>query len=181
MNAQRFPIHLFTTRRVTRPARAALRLLAVVALLGLLLPGPLGAGPPPAAADASAASIVGPPIEIDRRVKRSVLPAVAYNPVHDEYLVVWANFQDDWSHDIWARRVTGQGVALDAPFCVSTFPAEYHENPAVAFNPVTEEYLVAYVRQLEGSGYTDVYARRLHYDGDWISDPVQLSWGGGYH
>jgi hypothetical protein len=37
-------------------------------------------------------------------------PAVAYNPRHDEYLVVWYNVQGPATWDVYAQRVKGDGT-----------------------------------------------------------------------
>ena len=60
----------------------------------------------------SAATIAEPrlggEISISILDNQQSLPAIAYNSIHDEYLVVW---QNTWggNKDIYARRVNGRG------------------------------------------------------------------------
>ncbi|PWB73103.1 MAG: hypothetical protein C3F15_10170, partial [Holophagae bacterium] len=35
--------------------------------------------------------------------------SVAHNTMHDEFMVGWTTQQDQWSHDIWARRLRPDG------------------------------------------------------------------------
>ena len=60
------------------------------------------------AATGTNGSFLGREIVISALDNRQILPAVAYNSQHDEYLVVWNNY---WagSADIYAQRLTGQG------------------------------------------------------------------------
>ncbi|MEZ4556352.1 MAG: hypothetical protein R2854_07880, partial [Caldilineaceae bacterium] len=68
-------------------------------------------------------------------------PAVAYNPQHREYLVVW---QNNWSgnRDIYAQRVDAQGDLLSW-FAVTTGTHD-RAQPAVAYDPVNQRYLVTW-------------------------------------
>ena len=50
---------------------------------------------------ASAASPVGNEIEIQATAPKSDDPKVAYNHLHEEFLVVWWNFVDVNSWDVW--------------------------------------------------------------------------------
>ncbi len=84
------------------------------------------------------------------------LPAVVYNPIDREYLVVWEN-QRTVQDDIYAQRISEQGKLL------SWFYVADGENPVVAYNPKNNTYLVVYERYI-GSDY-DVYARRVNYNG----------------
>jgi hypothetical protein len=51
---------------------------------------------------------LGAEITISALDNEQHLPAVAYNPIHDEYLVVW---QNRWgaNQDIYAQRLNGRG------------------------------------------------------------------------
>jgi len=72
-------------------------------------------------------------------------PAVAYNYVHKEYLVVWDNEWPGGSRDIYARRVSESGQILTW-FSIST-GANNRLRPAaprVAWNSYRNEYLVVW-------------------------------------
>jgi hypothetical protein len=76
------------------------------------------------------------------------VPAVAYSPAHDVYLVAWLEEgAGPFSRRIVARRLNGSGRALggeivpfDVPACTSAFcPSD----PAVAYSPTADRFVVA--------------------------------------
>ncbi len=85
------------------------------------------------------------------------VPDVAYRAGEGEYLVVW---QDDHSgvDVIYARRVSVGGVLGDV-ITVTGVTTVIQRNPAVAYNPDDDEYLV--VLQAGVSGDWRIYARRV--------------------
>ena len=102
-------------------------------------------------------------------------PAVAYNPLHDEYLVVWENHRANMV-DIHARRVAGSGDVLSW-FSIATNPGKTNDQPVVAYSPAQDEYLVAYIYHYSGSDY-DVWARRVAWDGSWMSAEFPIDQSG---
>jgi hypothetical protein len=106
-------------------------------------------------------------------------PAVAYNSQHDEYLVVWYTKQGPNTWDIWARRVSGDG-SLKSWFNVATGASKRWE-PAVAYSPVQDEYLIVYTFEVGASDY-DILATRVKWDGSWksaefvIMNPSGIQW-----
>ncbi len=106
-------------------------------------------------------------------------PAVAYNGLHDEYLVVWYTKQGPNTWDIWARRVGSDG-SLKSWFNVATGVGKRWE-PAVAYSPVQDEYLVVYTFEAGASDY-DLLATRVKWDGSWksaefvIVAPLGIQW-----
>ena len=97
----------------------------------------------------------------------NVSPAVAYNTLHDEYLVVWHNFRPVTT-DIYARRVGSDGT-VKSSFTVVTGEGETYNYPAVAYSPVQDQYLIVYVHQSSTADY-DIKARRVTWDGGLISE-----------
>jgi hypothetical protein len=94
-------------------------------------------------------------------------PAVAYNSLHDEYLVVW----ETWAayHEIHGRRISSDGTLL-ASFLISnaTYPSGTfnRNNPAVAYDSIHDRYLVVWAYDYYGDGSDwDVYGRYLSWDG----------------
>jgi hypothetical protein len=85
----------------------------------------------------------------------AIAPSVAYNPVANEYLVVWQGEENigllvEGEFEIFGQRLTGAGVEIGAndfrisdmgPDGDATFDAV---SPDVAFNPITNEYLVVW-------------------------------------
>lgn len=64
---------------------------------------------------------------------------VAYSTVSKEFLVVWR------STGIRAQRVGNGGQPLPAPGTnIQVTTNDYHRDPSVAFNPVTNEYMIVY-------------------------------------
>ena len=102
-------------------------------------------------------------------------PDVVYNPLQDEYLVVWTYNSVSTDSDIWARRITWNGANLDLP--------EYQEfqlgrpndksgkqiNPAVTYNSAANEYLVVYENSF--GTLSDIDAVRVQ-----AGDGVQVGW-----
>jgi hypothetical protein len=100
-------------------------------------------------------------------------PDVAYNPVTNQFLVVYALAPDNWK--ISACLVAGDGTPGPfVPIATSAFK-EFH--PEVACDPVTGEYLVAYERehQLDKTIWREVWAQRVDREGKLIGEPLQMS------
>ncbi len=91
-------------------------------------------------------TLVGAPITTaGGTVGAQLLPDVAYNSLHNEYLVVWYN-QDatDWS--IRAQRIAANGWLPGGVFTVASGPITdtYGASPAVAYASAADRYLVIY-------------------------------------
>lgn len=95
-------------------------------------------------------------------------PAVAYNhhENHQDYFVVWENIPPTGITQIFARRVTSEGIGLDSSFEIKSSTTAYHSDPDVAYNLNMNEYLVVYTHQETSPGATsDVYGRRVYNSG----------------
>jgi len=106
---------------------------------------------------------LGSPAGLATGVQFEGNPAVAYNPTDNEYLVVWEHAFSASDHDIYARRISGNGAPLDGTFIVVNSGTN-ESNPVVTFNQETGQYLVVYEYQAAG-GNRDIYARRVDGDG----------------
>jgi hypothetical protein len=142
------------------------RILLATALLAMLCASSvLGANYHPAPHTGVAPSEspdMGPFLEIWTDGVENCSPAVAYNTLHDEYLVVWHTKQDEYTWDIWARRV-GRDGSLGSWFNVDTEEAGKLFEPAVAYSPTHDEYLIVYMYEWDADDY-DIYAHRINWD-----------------
>ena len=100
-------------------------------------------------------------------------PVVAYKSRHDEYLVVWSNTRAGGAtKDIYARRINKYGTHL-SNFTV-THNANFHNyDPAVAYNPDQDEYLVVWTYDSNITG-SDVWARRINWNGSQLYPEFSL-------
>ncbi len=100
-------------------------------------------------------------------------PAVAYNYLHDEYLVVWHNTWPNGHRDIYARRVSGSGQLLSW-FAVSAGTND-RAQPAVAYNATTDEYLVVWMYNANGDGQTyEIWGRTVAWNGSYQDPEFQI-------
>ena len=99
--------------------------------------------------------VIGLPFNISTGSIDESLPSVAYNPLDREFLVVWNNLRA--TSDIYAQRISENGKLL------SWFYVADGKDPAVAYNPGNNTYLVVYYRQVGPDA--DVYARRVDFSG----------------
>ena len=105
------------------------------------------------------------PIRIDDKPNENY--AVAYNSVHDEFLAVWVDKQDEFTWDIWGRRIGGDGVLDPYTFCIATSAGVHLDHPDVAYSSEQDQYFVVF----EGYGDpdTEIFAVTFDYDGNNIS------------
>jgi hypothetical protein len=95
-------------------------------------------------------------------------PAVAYNSSHCEFLVVWSNTRSGGAtKDIYARRVRADGTLL-SDFAIAHNANFRNYQPAVAYSPAQDEYLVVYTYDSVITD-SDIWARRVRWDGSWMS------------
>ncbi len=111
------------------------------------------------------ASQLGPVLNIWVDDVQNIEPAVAYNFIHDQYLVVWANLQPGGNTDLYARRVRASDGALLSNFTIATEPGAHFFEPDVAYCGGSDEYLVAYSFEGSGSVDGDVVVRHITWNG----------------
>lgn len=94
-------------------------------------------------------------------------PDVVYNPVEDEYLIVYTYQVSTSDYDIWARRVKWDGSWMSAEYAINQDSSKQWE-PAVAYNSQNNEYLVVYENYWSGT-MRDIAAQRVAADGTLLS------------
>lgn len=113
-----------------------------------------------------------------KAVREEGEPAVAYNAIEDEFLVVWADRRHEQTRgsEIFGRLIGPDGTRLTRNFRISGSKARDATAPAVAFNPCDNEYLVVWsdARSLATRG-TDLYARRISADGERLGRERRIS------
>lgn len=141
-----------------------------ILLAMLLLTTQSGAANPNHAADtASSGSQLSDFINIwDVDVKENLNIQVVYNPDYNEYLVVWLTKQDEYSTDIWARRIAADGT-LFPEFNIVFYPGKQLNFADIIYNPDRDEYYAVFEYPYSSTD-TDLYARSFRYDGSVISD-----------
>ena len=93
------------------------------------------------------------------------LPDVAYNWKHHEYLVVWHTKWNIGTRDIRAARVSDTGQVLSR-FTVYEHATRDSAQPAVAYDPVNDRYLVVWTFDAFGNGSNwDLYGRFIPWNG----------------
>jgi len=95
-------------------------------------------------------------------------PVVAYSPVHDEYLVVWEDYNAG-EIAIYGRLVNSDGVLTSGRISIAAYATYTSTQPAVAYSPVLDQYLVVYTTDSKPSGAPyhdyDLIARVVNGDG----------------
>jgi len=133
----------------------------------LVIPLILAAGQPylyPQAPSSAEDAYLGSVIPVSERDSEEFSPAIAYNPNHNEYLVVWENEWPGGHHDIYAQRVSASGQLLSW-FAVSV-SSNSQMTPSVAYDPLNDRYLVVWVYDVLGNGANwDVYGRVIPWNG----------------
>ena len=96
------------------------------------------------------------------------IPGAAYNPVTDQFLVVW---EDMSTSDIVGQRITTRGDRIGELITVSTRPESQWAPPLVAFDIVLAEYLVVWDELAAG----DIYGQIVTSGGDLLGEDVLVS------
>jgi hypothetical protein len=109
------------------------------------------------------------PIDVDRHK-----PAIAYNFVHHEYLVLWYN-QWPGSRDIYAQRVSENGRRVGPWFAISAGPNDRFQ-PAVAYNATNDEYLIVWMKEVSSDVY-EIWGRIIAWNSSYQKAEFKIiSW-----
>ncbi len=104
-------------------------------------------------------------ITISSLNNEDLMPAVAYNWKHKEFLVVWHTKWVMGTRDIRGARVSESGQVL-AEFIIYEHATKDSAQPGVAYDEVNDRYLVVFIFDTPGNGSNwDVYGRFIPWDG----------------
>jgi hypothetical protein len=105
--------------------------------------------------------LLGPeiPISTDHPEIMRILPVDTYNPVTNEYLVVYLK---DW--DVCGRFLKNDGSLRSDEFVIRTGP-EHQNHPSVIYNPKHNNFLVVWNDSRTGKNENDIYGVFINNDG----------------
>jgi hypothetical protein len=92
-------------------------------------------------------------IEIDINTLNQDNPAIAYNPLKNEFLIVYQSYNSSTTTDIIGRRYRlSDHTLLPAVTIASSAIAHYRSSPDVAYNPARDTYFITYILEDLSSG-----------------------------
>jgi len=106
---------------------------------------------------------IGTPLPITSDTYPNNEPRAVYNSRHHEYLALWTTRHGAATRDIWARRVGRDGQMGDV-FQLASYPGRYCYQLRAIYNPIWDEYAVAYTCWHGLTSY-DVFVTRVRWDG----------------
>lgn len=151
-----------------RPILLVFRVLLQLVVLFALALGPAVAAPLAPSAPATTSgwmkALAPFPIAV---TATNHLPAIAYNPTDDEYLVVWhTSYPLGGTRDVWGQRVARSGALIGQNFLISTDPLMENFQPSVAYDIGYHRYLVVWIRAPSSDPSAgDVLGRFVPWDG----------------
>ena len=101
---------------------------------------------------------------------------VVFNPLHDEFLVLWSTEQGTFTTDINAQRIATDGTLLSA-FSVHSEAGVWLLEPSAAFSPIHDEYLVTWLRY---GADMDIAGRRISSNGSVMHPVFTIAGGAGF-
>jgi hypothetical protein len=99
--------------------------------------------------------------------ENGIWPDLAYNPVTDEYLVVWEGTDSGTTRkEIGGQRVDADGALLGGMIDIATPPhGGWLGVPDIAYNGARDDYLVAWIENDGVTSGNNVYGQRVDGDG----------------
>lgn len=121
----------------------------------------------------SAGRPVGPEFPPTSPRQRAGIPSVTANPRDGEYLVAWWDFRENVA-DIYGQRLASDGSFIGEAFLIAQ--ASNFENwpPAVAYNPILNEYLVVWYQIRGEPEESSIYGQRVSAAGSLIGDVILI-------
>ncbi len=113
------------------------------------------------------AQVLKPEVIVSNEDMDEYRPAVAYNSVHHEYLVVFHDHSPIFSRSVMGKRLDEDGHVL-ATFTIAYEDTPPRDNaaPDVAYDAAHDQYLVVWTRDFNGDDSDwDVYGRIIPWDG----------------
>jgi hypothetical protein len=119
-------------------------------------------------------------IEIATTPLHEWMPSITYNPVDNEFLVLWhttgvREVGGERMYSVHAQRISPNGELLGEPFSpIESYGPERRILPRAAHNPFTNQYMVCLSRGQEITDW-DPFITLLASDGSSLYGPVPLS------
>ena len=107
-------------------------------------------------------------------------PAVVYNPINNQYLVVWREGPISRRGILYGQRVKANGSLAGTPIRITSHAARVVSFPAsaVAHNPVNNQYLVVWADGRDVVAVArdyDLYGQRVKANGDIVGGEIRIS------
>ncbi len=101
-------------------------------------------------------------------------PVAAFSTVSNQYLVVWEDGRaSDYTYDLYGQRLHWLGIPISYEFIVTT-ALDVQEEPAIVFNSITREYLVAWADDRDADGEMDIWGQRYTDDGIPLGENIAI-------
>ena len=97
---------------------------------------------------------------------------VAYDPNHDEYLVVWEDNRYGYDNtDVYGQFVDGDGtlIGINFPICTAVGDQWW---PHLDFNPSLNNYLIVFEDNRNGNDQGDIRGAFIDSDGNFVDAPT---------
>jgi hypothetical protein len=103
------------------------------------------------------------------------LPAVAHNPVNNQYLVVWSDYRAG-NPKIYGRRLKADLTPIGSDFRISATASTLHETtPDVAWDATHNTYLVVWGDDRNATRGRDIYGRLVKPNGTFLGPEFRIS------
>ena len=102
------------------------------------------------------------------------IPSVTANPTAAEFLVTWWDGREQWG-DIYGQRLAADGSLTGQDFLIAHAANFENWPPAVAYNPVSDEYLVVWYEDRGEAGGTNIYGQRVSADGNLVGGVLTIN------